>query len=115
MYLNSLHPSTGSNVASVGSDGPIVSGEVDREFLNDFDQASRDWRDCVQLRQPLFQPTNRVEFMTLVVILEEGAPCYAVRDVRKLIERRFGCEDINPKNLLRTLKTLDIQRPRLEP
>jgi hypothetical protein len=114
-YLNYLLPcTTGSNIALVGSDRPTVSGEVDPEFNDDFGQASRDWRSCAQLGQPLFQPANRLEFMTLTVILEDGAPCYKVRDVRKMIERKFGC-NIDSRRLDKTLRRLEIKRPAYPP
>jgi hypothetical protein len=107
-YIFFLEPCTGSNIAFVGSDRPIISEAIDAKFHHDFAQAMKEYHNCVELGKPLFQVRNHWEFMMLVVILENPAHCYSPEDLRKLILSKFG-RKISPSTLYKTRTRLGIQ------
>lgn len=84
--------------------------ENDGHFFPDFWQAVQSCRECESNDQPLLAARRQIEFMTLAVILEDGEAEYTVKDLRKLIQRRFG-RGIEAKALDKAMVRLSIQKP----
>lgn len=83
--------------------------EPDPRFFPDFWQAVEDWRECVEINQPLLKAANRNhEFMVLTALLEDGSPTFTVKRLRELVARRFKV-DLSWKAVNRVKNRLAIR------
>jgi hypothetical protein len=87
----------------------------DAKFFPDFWQAVTYWRKCVKTGEPLLKAKKRrVEFMILTTALEDGEACYAVKQLRKVVLKRFPDESPKPawKDIDKVVTRLGIKKCR---